>query len=161
MDDRGAGRGYATNKRLIGGVTAVNPEVPPWSKRFPEMKGMLANHPELPWRTKVFRNLIVMKTGEPYVIKMSAPNKANPALFEWKDNLVTPEDPGFVNAAVGDFALKPGSPVFKEIPGFKPIPFDKIGLQLDEYRKTLPANPSAPAAVPKPGSQNTGESFGT
>jgi hypothetical protein len=35
-----------------------------------------------------------------------------------------------------DFRLKDSSPAM-EI-GFKPIPFDKIGLQVDRFRRTLP-----------------------
>ena len=34
-----------------------------------------------------------------------------------------------------DFTLKKDSVVFEKIPEFKPIPFEKIGLQKDEYRK--------------------------
>jgi len=30
--------------------------------------------------------------------------------------------------------------VFQKIPGFQPIPFDKIGLFKDEYRRTLPTD---------------------
>ena len=39
---------------------------------------------------------------------------------------------------VGDFTLKPDARLLKEMPGFKPIPFDKIGLYKDEYRTALP-----------------------
>ena len=35
--------------------------------------------------------------------------------------------------------LKDGSLIFQKIPGFKPIPFEKIGLYQDEYRRELPA----------------------
>ena len=52
------------------------------------------------------------------------------------DNVVAADDPGFVDAARGDFALKPGAAVLKS--GFKPIPFRQIGLYRDEYRKEVP-----------------------
>ena len=45
-----------------------------------------------------------------------------------EENWVTDHDPGFVNAAQGDFRLKPDSEVFSKLPGFQPIPFEKIGL---------------------------------
>jgi len=54
------------------------------------------------------------------------------------ENLVTAEDPGFVDAARGDFRLKDGSPALERI-GLRPIPFDEIGLYRDEFRKELPA----------------------
>ena len=37
-----------------------------------------------------------------------------------------------------DFVLKPDARLLKEMPGFKPIPFAKIGLYKDEYRTTIP-----------------------
>ncbi len=47
-------------------------------------------------------------------------------------------DPGFVDLAGGDLRLRPDSQVFKDLPGFKAIPFEKIGLFVDEYRTALP-----------------------
>ncbi len=41
----------------------------------------------------------------------------------------TDGDPGFVNAAKGDYRLRRESPVFKHLPGFKPLPVDKMGLE--------------------------------
>jgi len=52
-------------------------------------------------------------------------------------------DPGFVNFAMKDFRLKPDAKVFKDLPGFQPIPFDKIGLFTDEYRQQLPTDKEA------------------
>jgi hypothetical protein len=48
------------------------------------------------------------------------------------------EDPGFVDLAGGDLRLKPDSRIFKELPDFQPIPFEKIGLFTDEFRPVLP-----------------------
>lgn len=45
-------------------------------------------------------------------------------------------DPLFVDAANGDFTLKPDSPALKL--GFEPIPFHKIGPYQDETRATWP-----------------------
>ena len=49
-------------------------------------------------------------------------------------------DPGFADLSRFDFTLKPGSPLLKDLPGFKPIPFRKIGLYIDEYRTRLPTD---------------------
>ncbi|GAI04337.1 unnamed protein product, partial [marine sediment metagenome] len=54
------------------------------------------------------------------------------------DNLVTDEDPGFINASNENFMLRDDSYVYDKIPGFQKIPFDRIGLYVDEYRKILP-----------------------
>jgi Right handed beta helix region len=138
MDDRGAARGYATNARLIKAVMQISPTQPPWSTRFPEMTNLLERHPELPQQTKFERNLIVMKTGEPFSIKMNKERVADTNLFYAANNFVTASDPGFVDAAKNNFNLRPEAAVFKNILGFERIPFDQIGLQTDEYRRVLP-----------------------
>lgn len=56
---------------------------------------------------------------------------------EFKGNTYLSADPGFVDLKGLDFRLKDSSPAIAL--GFKPIPFDKIGLQLDRFRRTLPA----------------------
>lgn len=58
----------------------------------------------------------------------------------WKleRNLFTETDPGFVDAAAGNYALKPDAPALTEVAGFKPIPFDTIGLYMDDLRPVLP-----------------------
>lgn len=58
-------------------------------------------------------------------------------------NVSYANDPGFMNFAKKDFRLKPDAQVFKDLPGFQPIPFDKIGLFVDEYRRRLPTDEEA------------------
>jgi hypothetical protein len=139
VDDRGESRGYATNSRLRQAVLAINPKSPPWSTRFPEITSVLENRPGLPLRTTARRNLVYVQKGDPYHLRMSSKNKQDQSLFQWADNLVTSADPGFVSATNGNYALKPDSDVYRKIPGFQPIPVDKIGLYRDEFRRSLPA----------------------
>jgi Right handed beta helix region len=138
MDDRGSSRGYATNARLINRVNEVNPAEEPWKSAHPEVAGMLEKSPELPWRTEFVGNLIVSNNPKPSEIKIKPALAGDPEIFLEKDNLTVAGDPGFVDAFKGDYALKSGSEVFTKIPGFQPIPFDKIGLYIDEYRRALP-----------------------
>ena len=116
----------------------INPTQPPWSESYPEIVNLLQERHELPLRTLFKDNLIIINEGDPYKIGMKAENKTNPALVTITNNLVTNNDPGFVDMATGDLALKPSSEVFTKIPGFQPIPFDKMGLYIDKYRKKLP-----------------------
>ena len=139
MDDRGAGRGYATNSRLLKAVMEIQPNQAPWSVRFPIMTHLLATHPELPMRTRFERNLIVMQTGQPIALKMRKERQLDTNLLVASGNFVTVADPGFVDLAKGNLGLKPESVVFQKIPGFEPIPFDQIGLQTDAYRRSLPS----------------------
>jgi hypothetical protein len=53
-------------------------------------------------------------------------------------------DPGFMNAANGDFRLKADAEVFRRI-AFRPIPVAEIGLYEDTYRATWPAKGSVGA----------------
>jgi hypothetical protein len=53
-------------------------------------------------------------------------------------NLTFAENPGFKDIAHLDFRLNPDSPLHTELPGFDAIPVEKIGLYVDEYRKSLP-----------------------
>jgi hypothetical protein len=59
---------------------------------------------------------------------------ARPEMLEAQDNLVD-QDPRFVSVGKLDFRLAPDSPAWKI--GFKPIPFEQIGLQNDELRREL------------------------
>lgn len=162
IDDRGVGRGYATNRRLIDRVLEVNPSAEPWASAHPEVATMLDNRPELPWRTKFIGNLIVSKNPAPTMNKMSAASQAIDGILEERDNLTVAEDPGFVDAAARDYRLKPESEVFSKIPGFEPIPFEKVGLYIDGYRKELPDEEQrmrSPEHSPYPATQE--KAFGT
>jgi Right handed beta helix region len=56
-------------------------------------------------------------------------------------NMITKADPGFVNVKKMDFRLRKDSPAF--VFGFTPIPIDKMGLRVDEFRPGLPARKGA------------------
>jgi len=49
-----------------------------------------------------------------------------------------PVDLGFENAAAADFTLRRHARLLKELPTFEKIPFEKIGLYKDAYRRKLP-----------------------
>jgi hypothetical protein len=53
------------------------------------------------------------------------------------------DDPGFADAAKGDFRLRSDAPLFARI-GFRPIPVEEIGLYADEHRASWPV--ALPAA---------------
>ncbi len=56
---------------------------------------------------------------------------------ELLENVRLSQDPGFVTAATGNFTL-PTDSVLYDLLGFRPIPFDEIGLYENENRTTLP-----------------------
>jgi parallel beta-helix repeat protein len=50
------------------------------------------------------------------------------------------DDPGFVSLKNFNFRLKSDCKIFTDLPGFKNLPIEKMGLYLDEYRKKLPSD---------------------
>lgn len=54
----------------------------------------------------------------------------------FEDNQIYEKDVdlGFVDYENGDLRLKEDSIVYKDLPNFNPIPFEQIGLYIDEYR---------------------------
>ena len=88
----------------------------PWKERYPEFQDYVEARQTLPRRRILKNNLIVN-------------SKAAPGNYTAESNWSTANDPGFVDMKNGNYALKPDAEAFKQIPGFKPIPFDQIGLK--------------------------------
>ncbi len=105
--------------RMYEKLEAVNHDQPPHSIRYPELARILEENPHKPLGNKV-RNNIVVRT--PW---MTGPQH----YLEIGDNLLTQDDPGFVDAATNDFRLKDLAAIQEKLPGFRPIPFERIGLQ--------------------------------
>jgi hypothetical protein len=103
---------------------------PPYTTHYPSLVGFLDYQPgKQPRISRGVRNLIVR----------CADVRAGNWQVKPEENWVVDHDPGFVDAAHGDFQLKPSAEVFTRLPGFKPIPFEKMGLYADELRPKPPA----------------------
>ncbi len=94
---------------------------PPYIERYPELAGYMESWKQ-PRLNHSARNVIV---------QCETSIDGN---WDVRDNLILRWDPGFVDAANGNYALRDDSVVFKAVPGFEPIPFGKIGLETGEYR---------------------------
>jgi hypothetical protein len=92
---------------------------PPYTIRYPELVGYL-DPPAGSQRVNRARLNIFVRCGE-----VSGGNWRLDAGENWSTN----EDPGFANALKGDYRLRRNASAFKYLPAFKPIPFEKIGLQ--------------------------------
>jgi hypothetical protein len=124
-------------------LEAVPYRKPPWSTRYPELARILAEIPQAPLGNVLARNLSYRSgwRDPKEVCRKVFANHVDRKYMTITDNLVTQEDPGFVDAARMDFRLRDDSTVYRCISGFQRIPFEKIGLYRDEYRATWP--PSA------------------
>ena len=110
---------------------------PPYSTRYPSLLPYLdvieENKEWQGMRSRgniVEQNLIVGGPEEP--VKLMGGQYAQ---TDTRNNWVTKEDPGFVDSGNRNFLLKKDAKVFEMIPGFQPIPFDRMGLYKDLYRK--------------------------
>lgn len=100
-------------------LEAVNYLQPPYIIQYPQLKNYF-DSAAFPRRNLVENNVYVQ------VEKIIDGNK------EWlnfkSNNWETNQDPGFIDWKNQNFSLKKHSLIFKEIPSFKEIPFQKIGL---------------------------------
>lgn len=105
---------------------------PPWSDRYPELRNILDDSPREP-RGNVFAHNIVTGPPDWSILRGLAKD-----LTVIRDNLIG-VDPQFRDAAAGDYRLAEDSPGWGV--GFKPIPFEKIGLYPSEERALWPVSP--------------------
>jgi len=90
---------------------------PPYTERYPELAGFMDPQPGAARDNIAVRNLFVgcgeVKSGR------WATNETDVAVAD---------DPGFMNRMAGDYRLKPGAAALQLIPGFQPVPVEKMGL---------------------------------
>jgi hypothetical protein len=133
IDNRGVSRHYdATAHHLTNFLTTINPNSPPWSTRYPGFLNDILADPTQPTGNVVQTNAIV-DPGMPYQV-------SRPAVVDAAKNPVLAEMPRFANLSKLNFSLPVSSELYKEVPGFKPIPFAEIGLRRDAYRTVLPTD---------------------
>ena len=107
---------YLTNtvaKRL----SRVNIDSEIYQKAYPMLK-TLRDTIDFPLRINYTANDLLYNCGE-----------YSTGMWQHSNSMQTYKDPGFVDAKNKDFSLKENSVVFKMLPGFLPIPFNKIGLR--------------------------------
>jgi len=99
-------------------LTAVNYQQPPYATAYPFLKNYFSDDPGLPKRNFIENNVVVnakqLHNGKP----------------QWShigNNYFTCDKSIFVNYDHMDFSLRSNAEVFKILPGFKQIPFNKIG----------------------------------
>ncbi|MBI3191578.1 MAG: right-handed parallel beta-helix repeat-containing protein, partial [Pedosphaera parvula] len=97
---------------------------PLYLERYPELKDFLSPTPKT--RVNHLSRNIIVRCGDVMT-----------GNWEASDNMVTEDDPGFADAAAGDFALREDSPVFDLI-GNTGDRWDSIGLVVTPLRPVLP-----------------------
>ena len=107
-------------------LNAIRYNQAPYSTRYPNLVKYWEEDPSFPKRNKIDGNIFV--NVDKVVLKIDEGVNSDKQFLDFTDNnLITHENPGFVDMANENFALSDSSVVFKKIPGFRPIPFDEIG----------------------------------
>lgn len=128
VDARGLGWAKGVGIFATQELHDLNYRQPPWSERYPELLGILEDEPLAPKGNLLARNVC---WDGPW-------GWTEPAAAEYltsTDNLID-VDPRFVESPPTTFALAPDSPAFGL--GFKPIPFEQIGLYESSDRASWP-----------------------
>jgi hypothetical protein len=129
MDARAMGwASYHVNTTMTKRLKAMPYKSELWRKRYPKLVNILDDELAAPKGNSVTRNIFVGQNWNDI-------NKQARKYVVLKDNLVN-EDPHFADKPPKTFRLRDDSPAYKL--GFEPIPFEKIGLYKDDYRKELP-----------------------
>lgn len=158
---------FEQKQAFIKEMENVNYTQPPYSVRYPELLTLLNDEPAVPKYNKIINNVSFggrwfdLYDGLDFsVVTMKNNLIADSVLCKWSKKLggafttynygntelmdilknngneIINTDPGFVDPEHDNFQLKDNSMAYKL--GFKPIPFDKIGLYVDEYRTSVP-----------------------
>jgi hypothetical protein len=118
-DALSGGMDYDFPTKLLKNVDITSPV---YTKHYPDLIGFMNPTPNTPFISHASNNVLV-RCGQ-----VSNGNWQCDPKTTWSTN----DDPGFVDAAHGDFRLRPDAEVFKHLPDFKPIPFEQIGPQAEK-----------------------------
>ncbi len=79
-----------------------------------------------------------VRRGVPSMIRNNVAVTCAKTSDDLPDLTVYDTDPGFVDLKALNLGLKSDARVYRDLPEFKPIPFDRIGLYADEFRHSVP-----------------------
>lgn len=117
-------------------------------KKYPDLKEWLTKQNQDEFfrpQSRLYNNVLVHPKHEVYQTYRTTPTgkkintqqidemgiRDNSGTLVKSNNWATKRDPGFRDYARGDFSLQQSSPVFLKVDGFEPIPFDKMGRNID------------------------------
>ncbi|MBP1964885.1 Ig-like domain-containing protein [Paenibacillus aceris] len=139
LDNRGEGWAYyhaeAPNGTCYINLMSVPYKQEPWASKYPQLVNLWEDSPKIP-KGNVVKDNVLYNTAEGSI----AASAKTYGTIGNNVKLTASADAGFVDKANRNFALKDNSIIYKQIPDFPKIPFDKMGLKLDEYRTSIDTN---------------------
>jgi len=108
------GHGCHWQERLLQDVDITRP---PYTVRYPALVGFMDPKPGAP-RVNRAKNNVLVRCGQ-----------ASSGNWQYAPDAIwaTAADPGFVDAAAGNYQLRDDAEVYRRLPGFQPIPLEKFG----------------------------------
>ncbi|MFT5155370.1 MAG: hypothetical protein ACI841_005382, partial [Planctomycetota bacterium] len=153
----------STSWNLEAKAQALDYLNPPWSERYPQLAAIMSDSPREPLHNRIKRNVFVncskqvcnfdgnvkrlidkLDIADNLAVNTSGASSGVAMAKELKGfrNISGTEDEpvelGFRKATPPDFTLRPDAWLLQELPSFEAIPFHRIGLFKDEYRRELP-----------------------
>ncbi|WP_309128135.1 Ig-like domain-containing protein [Microbacterium sp.] len=101
----------------------------PYLEKYPELAHFFEDDHHFPNHSTFAQNVVWNPNRAPIAGLNDQGAKDGKNLLNYESNWVASADPGFVDAANGDFRFKPDAEVFQKIPGFEAIAFDLIGTE--------------------------------
>ena len=117
---------WAANMVAEGGIfeqrlRAVNYTQAPYSTAYPELVNYFNENPALPKRNVIENNLFY---------NIDTVMRCNAKWGEWRGNVTTTQDPGFVDINHPLQGFKTDAELLKMLPDMATIPFGNIGAEL-------------------------------
>jgi hypothetical protein len=135
IDARGKARNYtAKDPRLAADLASVPYARPPWSERYPDLAEILTRDTTLPTNVRLDRNLVVACPVD--VRRSASPAELKGVQFGQvaQAPLSVFKDPEALN-----FTPSQPEELQRLLPGLHTFPVAGIGLQTDEFRRSIPA----------------------
>jgi hypothetical protein len=128
-DARGISRKYDKDAGLLRKLSSTPVSSPIWSAKYPSLSELLSHHPEKPSDDNIEENVYVLC---PLTTRLSGkPAELDGVKVAGNQNFTS--DPGLLDLLTG----KNSSENFLAENNLPPLPFGKIGLYLNRFRKTL------------------------
>ncbi|GAT71552.1 Ig domain protein, group 2 domain protein [Microbacterium sp. HM58-2] len=100
----------------------------PYLEKYPELTHFFEDNHYYPDHSTFAQNVVWNPNRKPIAGLNDQGAKDGKNLLNYEANWVATADPGFVDAAAGDYRLKEDAAVFSQIPGFEAIDFAEIGV---------------------------------
>ncbi|MBR7033256.1 MAG: right-handed parallel beta-helix repeat-containing protein [Clostridia bacterium] len=88
---------------------------------YVEKSGEAERRLRTPWCNH-YENNVIVRASRPFKLDIGTESATG-----LDTNYITEDDPGFVDMEGRDYRIRPDAPLYKKIPDFKPIPFEKMG----------------------------------